>query len=77
MEENPDLVKAARRGDSVVDPETGLKKPGRGASLVNGEEKDGERKASLVPGAGDRRRPSLITRTESERNTSLVPKSRG
>ena len=75
MEENPDLVKAARRGSSVVDPETGLPKPERSVRAINGEEKDGERKASLVP--GERRRPSLITRTESERKASLVPKNKG
>ena len=39
VEENPALVQAARRNSSVVDPETGLAKP----------EKDGLRKASLVP----------------------------
>lgn len=35
-EQNPDLVQAARRGESVVDPETGLPRQGsvtRGMSL--------------------------------------------
>ncbi len=36
-EENPELVQAAHRGASVVDPETGgLKVRGRGPSLVPG-----------------------------------------
>ena len=34
-EENPELIQAAQRGQSVVDPETGLKhKTARGPSLV-------------------------------------------
>ena len=48
-EENPNLVQAARRGSSVVDPETGLPKPERRFSAAaNGEEKAGGRKLSLV-----------------------------
>ena len=62
MEENPDLVKAARRGSSVIDPETGLTKPEKQAS-VDGEEKDGVRKASLIPQGGGRK-------------SSLVPKNK-
>lgn len=57
MEENPDLVQAARRGNSVVDPETGLIKTERRSSVEG--EKDGMRKGSLVAGGGDQRRPSL------------------
>ena len=34
-EQNPELVQAAQRGNSVIDPDTGLKhKGGRGPSLV-------------------------------------------
>jgi len=51
MEENPELVKAARRGDSVVDAEDGIdgEKGGetRRMSLFNNSEKD--RQASLTP----------------------------
>ena len=76
MEENPDLVRAARRGSSVVDPETGLAKPYRRYS--GADEKDGERNASLVPGGGEQRRPSLATRQQEEtRRSSLIPKSKG
>ena len=46
MEENPDLVKAARRGNSVVDPETGLVKSDGGMSAD--DEKSGMRRTSLV-----------------------------
>lgn len=60
MEENPDLVRAARRGSSVVDPETGLPKADRMAS-ANGEEKS-------------ERKPSLIS--NGERRSSLVPRSK-
>lgn len=67
VEENPELVQAARRGSSVVDPETGLPKPER-----MGDEKDGPRKASLVPGEG--RRPSLVSNGEQQRKASLVPR---
>lgn len=65
MEENPDLVQAARRGNSVVDPETGLIKTGRRSS-VDGE-KEGVRKASLVTGGGDQRRPSLVSQHKEVR----------
>ena len=43
-EQNPELVQAAQRGNSVVDPETGLPmKGGRGMSLdVNGMNRHGE-----------------------------------
>lgn len=54
VEENPELVQAARRGSSVVDPETGLPKADgekggqpRRASLFSNSEQ--QRKASLVP----------------------------
>lgn len=67
VEENPELVQAARRGSSVVDPETGLPKPER-----MGGEKDGARKASLV--AGDGRRPSLVSSGEQARKASLLPR---
>lgn len=33
-EQNPELVQAAQRGNSVVDPETGMKSGGRQGSLV-------------------------------------------
>lgn len=64
VEENPELVQAARRGDSVIDTETGLPK-----SEVNGfdgssDEKGEGRKFSLV--TNDQRRGSLTTRAESE-----------
>ena len=45
-EENPDLIKAARRGSSVVNAETGMTRRGTTASA---DEKQGERRASLVP----------------------------
>jgi Sugar (and other) transporter len=35
-EENPELVQAAARGMSVVDPETGIKRRSRGPSLIPG-----------------------------------------
>lgn len=69
VEENPDLVQAARRGSSVVDPETGLPKADRTGSY---DEKDGVRNASLVQGEG--RRPSLVANTTQQRKASLVPK---
>ena len=50
VEENPDLVQAARRGSAAVDPETGLPKPGRRASAGGDEKYD--RKSSLVSGQG-------------------------
>ena len=48
IEENPDLVRAARHGSVVVDPETGLPKAadGRRPSLVTSEK---GRQSSLVP----------------------------
>lgn len=46
IEENPDLIQAARRGSAVIDPETGLPKPERRASAG---EKDGARRVSLIP----------------------------
>ena len=67
VEENPDLVQAARRGSAVVDPETGLPKPERMGST---DEKDGTRKASLMPGEG--RRPSLVSNGGEQRKASLV-----
>lgn len=70
VEENPELVQAARRGSSVVDPETGLPKEEK-LGQVNGEA-DGVRKASLVADGG--RRPSLNTGTDEKRRGSLVPK---
>ncbi|KAI4239973.1 MAG: hypothetical protein L6R40_005405 [Gallowayella cf. fulva] len=40
VEQNPELVQAAGRGQSVVDPETGIRKPSRNMSLdPNGMEK--------------------------------------
>lgn len=50
-EQNPELVQAARRGDSVVDPETGAKRQGslvpRNMSLdtkaVDGDSDEGEK----------------------------------
>ncbi|KAK5167443.1 uncharacterized protein LTR77_007142 [Saxophila tyrrhenica] len=57
LEENPNLVRAARRGSSVVDPETGLAKIDRHGS-VEGDEKS-ERRSSLVA-RGEERRASLV-----------------
>ncbi|KAK3046129.1 hypothetical protein LTR09_012355 [Extremus antarcticus] len=65
MEENPDLVQAARRGNSVVDPETGLIKTERRSSADG--EKDGMRGPSLVTGGGEQRRPSLVAQHEEGR----------
>jgi hypothetical protein len=70
VEENPDLVQAARRGSTAIDPETGLPMAGRNGSVG---EKDGMRKSSLVAGEG--RRPSLVTSEQEGRKTSLVPRS--
>lgn len=67
VEENPDLVQAARRGSSVVDPETGLPKPDRM------DEKDGVRKGSLVAGEG--RRPSLVSNGDDHRKASPVARN--
>lgn len=69
MEENPELVQAARRGSAIVDPETGLPQADRNGSLG---EKDGMRKSSLVAGEG--RRPSLVTSEQEGRKASLVPR---
>lgn len=60
VEENPDLVQAARRGSTAIDPETGLPKADRRASALNGDEKDGIRKASLVASGGEKRGASLV-----------------
>ena len=54
VEENPELVQAARRGSSVVDPETGLPKaekdgPARRFSLATGDQ---QRRPSLVSNGG-------------------------
>ena len=65
MEENPDLVKAARRQSVAIDPETGLPRA----------EKDGMRTASLVPN-GEERRPSLVTHEQESRRASLVPRTK-
>ena len=60
VEENPDLVQAARRGSQVVDAETGLPKADRRASAASGNEKDGgPRRFSLATG-GDQRQSSLV-----------------
>ena len=61
VDENPDLLQAARRGSTAVDPETGLPKPERRGSAYS--EKDGVRKSSLIPHAGDRR-PSLVAQKQ-------------
>ena len=48
-EENPELVQAAQRGNSVVDPETGLRRKSVGRpSLV-----PGQREAAAAAAAGD------------------------
>jgi hypothetical protein len=57
VEQNPELVQAARRNSSVVDPETGLPKANRMGSL---SEKEG-------------RRPSLVANGSATRKASLVP----
>ena len=67
VEENPDLVQAARRGSAIIDPETGLPKVDRNGSV--GE----KRRTSLVAGEG--RRPSLVTSEQGDRKASLVPRS--
>ncbi|KAK3703444.1 hypothetical protein LTR37_014434 [Vermiconidia calcicola] len=59
MEENPDLVQAARRGSTAVDPETGLPKAER-RDFIDGDEKDGMRKSSLVAHGAGERRSSLV-----------------
>lgn len=49
VEQNPGLVQAARRGSSVVDPETGMPKSGLAVLEHSGDEKDSEyRRPSLV-----------------------------
>ena len=60
MEENPDLIQAARRGSSVVDPETGMPKPEK---RFDDGEKDGVRKTSLIPQGGGRK-SSLVPRNK-------------
>ena len=48
VEENPDLVQAARRGSAAIDPETGLPKVDRNGSIGSGEKDGAPRKMSLV-----------------------------
>ena len=69
VEENPELVRAARRASAVVDPETGLPKADRSGSY---DEKSGARRSSLVTSG---RRPSLNTNGQDTRQASLVPKN--
>ena len=56
VEQNPELVQAARRNSSVVDPETGLPKTDRNGSF----------------GDKEGRRPSLLANGSTTRKASLV-----
>lgn len=58
VEENPELVQAARRGSSVVDMETGLPKE-------NGEEEKPARRASLFSNSEQQRKSSLVAKGSS------------
>ena len=64
VEENPELVQAARKGSTVIDPETGMPSTERRwtKASVDYDEKNGET-----------RRPSLVT---SERKASLIPQKK-
>lgn len=58
VEENPELVRAARRGSSVVDMETGLPKE-------DGEKDGAKRRASLFSNSEQQRKTSLIPQSKS------------
>ena len=50
--QNPELVQAAQRGNSIIDPETGLKRrSGRGPSLVpQGMDRDQSSEEQIIEG---------------------------